>query len=68
MSKRGKQRKYSTEIKQQAVESYLNGEGSLRTICKKYGISVDSVLRRWISWYNGHREFKERSRAKGDQL
>lgn len=66
MPKRGKQRKYSAEIKQQAVESYLNGEGSLRTICKKYGISSNSVLIRWIMWYNGHGEYKERSRAKGE--
>lgn len=66
MPKRGKQRKYITEIKQQAVESYLNGEGGLRTICKKYGISDHHVLRRWIMWYNGHREFKERSSAKGE--
>ncbi|MBQ8510496.1 MAG: transposase [Clostridia bacterium] len=66
MSRRGKQRKYSVEIKQQAVEAYLKGEGSLRTVCKKYGISNDHVLSRWIIWYNGHREFKERSSAKGE--
>lgn len=44
----------------------MNREGSLRTICKEYGISDTHVLRRWIMWYNGHREIKERSSAKGE--
>ena len=67
MPKRRRQnKKYSIELKQQAVEAYLRGEGSLRGICKKYEISDKHVLQNWILWYNGHREFKERSRAKGE--
>ena len=27
----------------------------------KYNISSHSILQRWIMWYNGHKEFKERS-------
>ena len=60
-----KNKKYSVELKMQAVQSYQNGEGSLREICRKYGISDKHVLQDWIMWYNGHREYKERSSAKG---
>ena len=61
-----KNKKYSAELKIQAVQSYLNGEGSLREICRKYGISDKHVLQDWIKWYNGHRKYKERSSAKGE--
>ena len=61
-----KNKKYSVELKMQAVQSYQNGEGSLREICRKYGISDKHVLQDWIMWYNGHREYKERSPAKGE--
>lgn len=61
-----KNKKYSVELKMSAVQAYLNGEGSMDCVCKRYGISDHSVLRDWILWYNGHREFKERSRAKGE--
>lgn len=61
-----KQNRYSRELKIQAVQSYQNGEGSLRAVSKKYGIKDKKTLREWIMWYNGHREFKERSSAKGE--
>ena len=61
-----KNKKYSAELKIAAVKSYLAGEGSLREICKKYEISDKHVLQNWILWYNDHREFKERSSAKGE--
>ena len=61
-----KNKKYSTELKMKAVQSYLNGEGSLRWICKQFEILNNRQLRDWIKWYNGHREFKERSSAKGE--
>ena len=61
-----KNKKYSVELKIQAVQTYTNGEGSLREICRKYGISDKHVLQDWIMWYNGHREYKERSSAKGE--
>ena len=60
-----KNKKYSKEQKMQAVQSYLNGEGSLREICKKYKISDKHILQNWILWYNGHREIK-RSSARGE--
>ena len=65
MSKR-KFKKYSKEIKAQAINDYLNGKGSLMKICKKYEISSTSRLREWIMWYNGHKVIKERSSAKGE--
>ena len=61
-----KNKKYSAELKKQAVEAYLRGEGSQKAICKKFGIIHRRQLYDWILWYNGHREFKERSRAKGE--
>lgn len=61
-----KNKKYSAELKLTAVIDYLNGGGSQRKICKKYGILDHHTLRDWIMWYNGHKEFKERSSAKGE--
>ena len=61
-----KNKVYSTELKTEAVQAYLRGEGSYRDLCKKFGISHNDVLRQWVLWYNGHREFKERSSAKGE--
>ena len=51
---------YDRKLKLQAVQDYLGGGGSLRTICKKHGIKDKKQLRNWIKWYNGHKEFKER--------
>ena len=46
-----KNRHYSREIKDKAVKSYLNNEGSLFEICKKYDIASVSVLNYWIRDY-----------------
>ena len=61
-----KNKKYSAELKMKAVQSYLNREGGLWAVCKKYGILNEKQLRNWVMWYNGHREFKERTSAKGE--
>lgn len=45
-------KKYSTETKDSAVDYYLSGKGSLLETCRKYNISSDSVLHRWIKRYN----------------
>ncbi len=45
-------RTYTAEEKIQAVKEYLNGEGSIRDICKKYKIRSTSRLREWIKVYN----------------
>ena len=51
-------KKYSKELKQQAVSDYLAGRGSQNDICKKYGIRSKSKLQMWIKKYNGHEELK----------
>ena len=61
-----KMKKYSVELKQNAVCDYLSGKGSQEAICEKYKISSKAQLQRWIMWYNGHKDFKERSSAKGE--
>lgn len=64
---RRKHKKYSTELKLQAVQEYLAGKGSLREICKRYEISSKTQLREWISCYNGHKPRKRGSRVKGER-
>ena len=53
-----KNKSYLAELKYQAVGDYLSGEGSLREICKKYGIRDKHTLQDWIKLYNGHKELK----------
>ncbi len=50
---------YSSELKQQAVKDYLQGNGSLRGICRKYKIPSTSMLRSWIKVYNSSRELRD---------
>ncbi len=61
-----KPKKYSPEIKMKAIEDYQAGKGSLRRICKKYGIKDHKTLREWISCYNGQKIFRKRSGARGE--
>ena len=49
-------RSYAAEEKQQAVEDYLEGKGSLREISRKYHIPSSETLRQWIKEYNSNRE------------
>ena len=55
---RGRHNRYSSELKYTAVKEYLNGEASLRKICKKYKIKSETQLSKWVSLYNGHKELK----------
>ncbi|ANB58175.1 transposase family protein [Anoxybacillus sp. B7M1] len=55
---------YSKELKEAAVIDYLSGELSQYEIVRKYEISSRSVLRRWISIYNSHRDLKDRSKGR----
>ena len=61
-----KNKKYSPELRLNAVEDYLSGKGTMKQIREKYGILANKQLINWIKWYNGHREFKERSSVKGE--
>lgn len=60
---RVRKKSYSAELKEQAVQDYLEKKGSLREICKKYGIRNKETLREWLQCYNGHGNFKTRHRA-----
>jgi len=51
-------KRYSKELKLQAVQEYLDGQGSLNDICKKYEIRAISKLGEWIKKYNSHKELK----------
>ena len=50
---------YSGELKQQAVEDYLQGKDSLRGICRKFKIPSTYTLRSWIKVYNSNRELRD---------
>ena len=43
---------YSSEFKIKAVEEYIDGNGSLREISARYGISGEATLYRWVLQYN----------------
>lgn len=66
MSRR-RNKKYSKELKIEAVQEYLSGNGSMSRICKKYSISYHSVLSDWIKVYNGQKGFKE-SHGSGTEI
>ena len=48
-------KKYSLDLKTEAVEYYLSGKGSQNDTCKTFKINSPTQLRRWIKWYNDHR-------------
>ena len=51
-------RKYSTEIKLQAVHDYLSGNYSQNQIIDKYNIASRTQLRNWVEKYNDHSSLK----------
>lgn len=51
-------KKYTKELKLQAVHDYLNGSGSQDDICKKHRIRSKSKLQKWIKMYNSYEELK----------
>jgi transposase len=57
-------RRYSKELKLEAVMDYLSGEYSIREVTRKYEIPSTSTLRRWIKKYNSHRELKDTSKGR----
>ena len=61
-----KNKKYSSELKLQAVQDYHSGKGSYETLKEKYKIRISTQLKNWVKWYNGHREIKKLSAAKGE--
>lgn len=55
----GHNRKYCKEMKINAVELYLAGEGSLNEICEKYKIRSKTQLLYWIKLYNSGKNLTE---------
>ena len=58
---REQNRKYSPELKEDAVRAYLAGCGSILEICKQYKILDERQLRNWLKVYNGHKDFKKQT-------
>lgn len=54
-----KNQSYSKELKINAVNDYLNGNGSQNVICKRYQIRSCYQLQQWIKVYNAGGNLKE---------
>lgn len=50
--------RYSVDLKTEAVEAYLRGEGSLVKVCKRFSIRNKAQLQDWITLYNSHKDFR----------
>jgi transposase len=48
--------KYNFEFKFKVVKAYLNGEGGIPYLAKKYGIPAHATLQRWIQAYKNFGE------------
>lgn len=59
---------WDKEIKLNAVHEYITGNVSLRDICKKYKISTDTILLRWINVYNKDRKRLKTTKSGGKKL
>ncbi len=59
--------KYNRELKIEAVEAYIRGEGSQIEICKRYNIRSKKQLQDWITLYNGHKELRT-TRGQGREI
>ena len=53
----GKNRIYSVQTKQKAVETYLTGRYSLQKICEIFKIRGTRQLRAWLKVYNSGKGF-----------
>lgn len=60
LTKATRWKRYSPELKQEAVETYLTGKLSRRDILQTYGISSASVLHKWMVRYHEGTLFKKR--------
>ena len=50
---------YSKEFKNEMVQRYIDGEGSVTDLCARYGIPAHVTLQNWISLYNANRELRD---------
>lgn len=58
-------RVYEPELKKNAVQDYLAGNGSLEDISKKYKIRNPCILESWIKVYNTHGDFNSVKQSGG---
>ena len=56
----GSNNTYSSELKLDAIHSYLKGEGSYKSIAAKYGLRSDTTLRKWVKMYNNGEDFSHK--------
>nr|WP_239584962.1 IS3 family transposase [Chryseomicrobium aureum] len=56
-------RRYSQELKLEAVNYYLTGKGSLNETCARFNISTSSVLEKWIKRYTSGKDLKSTSKG-----
>ncbi|WP_369680707.1 IS3 family transposase [Bittarella massiliensis (ex Durand et al. 2017)] len=47
-----KRTRYTEALRSRVVKEYLEGKGSQRELCKKYGISTRRILQGWLMCYN----------------
>ena len=56
----GKNNTYPTELKMEAINSYLSGESSYSQLAAKYGLRSSTQLKRWVKMYNSGEDFSKR--------
>ena len=56
-----KNRIYTVQTKQQAVEAYLTGKYSQQRICEIFKIRSKTQLEKWLKVYNSGKDFKQMS-------
>lgn len=49
---------YSSEFKQEVVQAYLSGEGTLRGLTRRFKLRSKTQLQSWLSKYNGNEELR----------
>ena len=54
---------YTREFKEQVVQEYLDGEGSMQALAIKHNIPNHRTVQEWVSLYNRHKELKASSVA-----
>lgn len=68
LSNQKRNRYYSEEVKMNAVNAYLNGEGSELAIAMRFGLRSEKQLHDWIKSYNTHGEIKSRRSGGGSYM
>lgn len=63
-----KWRRYSNELKKQALQDYLSGKYSQGEIVRKYELPDKSVFKNWINKYNGHRRITGTSKGMSQSM